>query len=152
MGFWIFLFFLVFPVAEVFVFGKVIARIGFWDTLALLVFSAILGLYLAKLQGKATLIRVQQALASGKLPTVEMIDGLMIFLGGVLFIIPGFISDLMGFFLIFPLTRWGLRGLLMQGIKVSDMSRGRREDNAQTKHSQGFSTHKGNAEDAQIVD
>ena len=65
MGLLVFLFFVAFPIAEIIILGKVISRIGFWDTMILLIFSGVFGTYLAKLQGKATLIRVQQALAEG---------------------------------------------------------------------------------------
>ena len=152
MGFLIFLLFVAFPVAEIIVLGKVISRIGFWDTMILLLFSAVLGTYLAKLQGKATLIRVQQALAEGRVPTAEMIDGLMIFLGGVLFIIPGFISDVFGLFLLFPVTRWCAKWIFLRNLKSAYTARSARGESPQPKSYQGFSARKGDAEDAEIVD
>ncbi|MBF0123013.1 MAG: FxsA family protein [Candidatus Omnitrophica bacterium] len=152
MGLFIFLLFVAFPVAEVIVLGKVISRIGFGDTMILLLFSAVFGAYLAKLQGKATLIRVQQALAEGRVPTSEMIDGLMIFLGGILFIIPGFISDILGFFLLFPVTRWCAKWIFLRNVKSAYGARSARGEVPQPKSYEGFSARKGDAEDAEIVE
>ena len=118
----------------------------------LLLFSAVFGAYLAKLQGKATLIRVQQALAEGRVPTAEMIDGLMIFLGGILFIIPGFISDVLGLFFLFPVTRWCAKWIFLRNLKSAYDARAARGQAPQPKSYQGFSARKGDAEDAEIVE
>lgn len=117
MGTLLFWIFLLFPVAEVYVLIKVGARIGFWDTLFLLIFSAILGSYLAKMQGKIALQRIQACLVEGRMPTVEMMDGVLIFIGGLLFVIPGFLSDVLGVILIFPPTRFVVRVLILGSMK-----------------------------------
>ena len=105
MGLIIFLLILAFPAAEIYVLIKVGEAIGFWDTLLLLIFSAMFGVYLAKHQGMSVLTKIQQCLAQGQVPAREMLDGILIFAGGVLFIIPGFISDGLGLLFIFPPTR-----------------------------------------------
>jgi UPF0716 protein FxsA len=107
-----------FPMAEFMVMGKVAAQIGFWDTAILLILSALFGTYLAKHQGKVVLLRIQQCVAEGRTPTLEMVDGLLIFLGGLLFVFPGFISDILGFVLIFPLTRWIVRWFVLAGMQI----------------------------------
>jgi UPF0716 protein FxsA len=114
--FWIVL---LFPVAEVYVLIKVGALIGFWDTFFLLVFSAVFGAYLAKVQGKIALQRIQACLLEGRIPTKEMVDGVLIFIGGLLFVFPGFISDALGLLLIFPPTRFLVRILFLGNMKAN---------------------------------
>ena len=75
-----------FPVLEFQVISRVVAQIGFWDTFVLLFLSAVFGSYLARHQGGVVLARVQQSLKEGRLPSLEMVDGLLVFLGGVLLI------------------------------------------------------------------
>ncbi|MBF0484932.1 MAG: FxsA family protein [Candidatus Omnitrophica bacterium] len=157
MGWLVFLLIAAFPVAEVYVLIKVASRIGFGDTLFLLIFSGVFGAYLASIQGKITLNKMQACLAQNKLPTKEMIDGLLIFLGGILFIIPGFISDIIGFFLIFPLTRWVIRMGILHSAEVSlsrraarGASQGPEGVNKGPVSTEGFN--KGNAQDAEIVE
>jgi UPF0716 protein FxsA len=105
------------PTAEIMVMGKVAAQIGFGDMVVLLILSAVFGSYLAKHQGKVVFVRIQQCLLEGRLPTVEMVDGFLVFLGGLLFVFPGFISDIFGLILIFPLTRWLVRACVLTGFK-----------------------------------
>ncbi len=107
------------PMAEISVIRKVAAQIGGWDTFFLLIFSAVMGTYLAKHQGAMVLRRVQQCLAEGRVPTIEMVDGLLVFFGGVLFISPGFITDGLGLLLIFPLTRWLICWIILAKFQVS---------------------------------
>lgn len=128
MGLIFLILFLGLPIAEIWAIGRVGSILGFWDTAFLLIFSAVFGVYMAKIQGKAVLLKVQQCLAEGRVPTVEMIDGLLVFLGGILFVIPGFITDAFGFLLIFPPTRWLIRWWIsisvVSGV-FSNMTKGR---------------------------
>ncbi len=107
-----------FPLLEIVVMGRVAAQIGFWDTVVLLILSAVFGSYFARHQGAIALSRIQQCLGEGRQPTVEMIDGLLIFLGGLLFVFPGFLSDILGLLLLFPLTRWLVRFFVVSGFKT----------------------------------
>ncbi|MBF0569617.1 MAG: FxsA family protein [Candidatus Omnitrophica bacterium] len=152
MGFLILILFIGLPVAEIYVMGRVAAEIGGWNTFSLLIFSAVFGLYLTKIQGRATLVRVQQALAEGRAPTTEMLDGLLIFLGGVFFIIPGFISDVLGLLLLFPLTRWLFKYALKGSLVSNYRARTSRGEALQPRSYQGFGTKKQDAQDAQIVE
>ena len=117
MGILIFWLVLLFPIAEVYIIAKVGARIGFWDTLSLLIISAMFGSYLAKIQGKIAVQRIQACLTEGRMPTLEMVDGVLIFIGGLLFVLPGFISDGLGLLLIFPPTRWIIRIFFLAAIQ-----------------------------------
>ncbi|MEC2054696.1 membrane protein FxsA [Peribacillus psychrosaccharolyticus] len=105
-----------FPVIEIIILllsGKVI---GFWPTLFALILMGIAGAYLAKKQGLETLRRAQAQMNVGQLPGNEMINGLCIMIGGILLVLPGFITDLAGLLLILPPTRKLCKPLLMRWI------------------------------------
>ena len=105
-----------FPVIEIIILllsGKVI---GFWATLFALLLMGIVGAYLAKQQGLETLRRAQAQMNVGQLPGNEMINGLCIMIGGILLVLPGFITDLAGLLLILPPTRKLCKPLLMRWI------------------------------------
>ncbi|MBF0594519.1 MAG: FxsA family protein [Candidatus Omnitrophica bacterium] len=123
MGFIILLVLIGLPAAEIWVFNKVGSILGFWDTFFLVIFSAFFGVYLAQLQGKAVLQKVQQCLAEGRVPTSEMLDGILVFIGGILFVIPGFITDGIGLMLIFPPTRWLIKLLISKRVMAGFVAR-----------------------------
>ena len=154
MGCLVFLFIIIgFPALEIMVMGKVAAQIGFWDTVFLLVLSAGFGSYLAKHQGQVVLLRIQQCLAEGRQPTLEMVDGLLIFLGGLLFIFPGFVSDALGLLLIFPLTRWGIRWMVIAGFRMRvQTSQGFHRSVEPIEPKDPLGLDKGRAVDAEVVD
>lgn len=105
-----------FPVIEIIILllsGKVI---GFWATLFALLLMGIVGAYLAKQQGLETLRRAQAQMNVGQLPGNEMINGLCIMIGGILLVLPGFLTDLAGLLLILPPTRKLCKPLLMRWI------------------------------------
>lgn len=97
------------PVIELFLFLQVGARIGWLPTLAMVVVTALLGASLSRAQGLRTLVRYQQALAEGRLPHREVIEGLMILAAGVLLLTPGFLTDAVGFALLIPPVRDAVR-------------------------------------------
>ena len=141
------------PVAEIMVIGKVAAQIGFWDTIILLILSAVFGSYLAKHQGKVVLQRIQQCMMEGRVPTLEMVDGLLVFLGGLLFVFPGFISDILGLILVFPLTRWIVRWFVLAGLKVQVQNpRGFQRQTPPLRPKGPPGLDKGHAVDAEVVE
>lgn len=79
--------------------------IGFLPTIALIILTGVVGAYLAKREGLQTLRKAQQQLAYGQIPGESVIDGICIIIGGTLLLTPGFITDIMGFLLLFPPTR-----------------------------------------------
>jgi UPF0716 protein FxsA len=143
---------IILPIAEVVVLARVIARIGIWDTLFLLIFAGVFGAYLAKLQGRAALLKIQEALAKGKPPTAAMLDSLLVFLGGVLFIIPGFVSDLLGLFLLFPVTRWFFRWWVLLAIASNFRARAERGPYQGSKRPRMEDQDRGDVQDAEIVE
>ena len=100
-----FVLFLLFPLAELFVLIKVGSSIGALATILLLVLSGIAGVLLLRLAGFATAWCARERLARGELPEREMLQGLMMAIGGGLLFLPGFISDVLALIVLFPPTR-----------------------------------------------
>lgn len=100
-----FVLFLLFPLAELFVLIKVGSSIGALATILLLVLSGIAGVLLLRMAGFATAWRARERLARGELPEREMLQGLMMAIGGGLLFLPGFISDVLALIVLFPPTR-----------------------------------------------
>lgn len=97
--------FLLFPLIELAVLIKVGSAIGALPTILLVVGSAVLGSILLRVAGIATAFRARERLARGELPEQEVLEGLMIAVGGGLLLLPGFISDIFGLFCLIPFTR-----------------------------------------------
>lgn len=101
-----FVFFLIgVPVLEVFVFIEVGRAIGWLPTLVLLLATSVLGVRLLRIQGRSAIERVTLAVSEHRPPARAAIDGLFGFLGGVLLVIPGFVTDVLGALLLLPPTR-----------------------------------------------
>jgi UPF0716 protein FxsA len=105
------------PIAELYVIIQVGQAIGALPTIALLILSSILGTVLLKSQGRLAWRRFRAALAAGRAPTTEVVDGALVIFGGSLLIVPGFISDLLGLFLLLPPTRIAVRKVLLSGAR-----------------------------------
>ena len=97
--------FIFIPIAELYLLIMLGARIGFFPTLGLVVLTGILGASLARQQGISTLVKIQNELSSGKVPTDELIEGAMIVVGGIVLITPGILTDIFGFALMIPKFR-----------------------------------------------
>jgi UPF0716 protein FxsA len=104
--------FIVVPIAELYVIVQVGQAIGIWPTLALLLADALLGSFLLKHQGRGAWRRFNEALAQGRFPGREVVDGLLIVVGGTLLLAPGFITDIAGLILLIPPTRAIVRSVL----------------------------------------
>jgi UPF0716 protein FxsA len=104
--------FIVVPIAELYVIIQVGEAIGLWPTLALLLADALLGSFLLKHQGRGALRRFNEALAQRRFPGKEVVDGLLIVVGGTLLLAPGFLTDIVGLILLIPPSRAVVRGLL----------------------------------------
>jgi UPF0716 protein FxsA len=104
--------FIVVPIAELYVIIQVGELIGVWPTLALLLADALLGSWLLKHQGRTAWRRFNEALAARRFPGREVVDGALIVVGGTLLLTPGFLTDVVGIFLLLPPTRAITRRLL----------------------------------------
>ena len=100
-----FLIFIGIPAIEIFLMIKIGSEIGALSTIALILMTAIVGIYFARIQSIKTLRAGILNLYQNKAPIYELISGASIAFAAVLLIIPGFLTDLIGFFLIFPVTR-----------------------------------------------
>jgi UPF0716 protein FxsA len=97
--------FIVVPIAELYVIIQVGELIGIWPTLGLLLLDAVGGSLLLKHQGRGAWRRFNAALAERRFPGKEVVDGVLIVIGGTLLISPGFITDIVGAFFLIPPTR-----------------------------------------------
>jgi UPF0716 protein FxsA len=104
------LLFIVLPLAEIYVAVQVSHVIGALNTVVLLALLSICGAWLTKFAGFGVINRIRQQLAAGNMPTNELIDGGLILTAGVLLIVPGFVTGVLGLLLLFPLTRGLARG------------------------------------------
>ena len=93
------------PIIEIYLLIKIGSEIGAITTILLILITAIVGVYYAKYEGLNTLRSGFNQLKRNETPTYEMLSGAAIAFAAVLLIIPGFATDLLGFLLIFPLTR-----------------------------------------------
>ena len=93
------------PVIEIYLLIKIGSQIGAITTILLIFITAIVGVYYAKYEGLNTLRSGFNQLKRNETPTYEMLSGAAIAFAALLLIIPGFATDLLGFLLIFPLTR-----------------------------------------------
>jgi UPF0716 protein FxsA len=97
--------FIVVPLAELYVILKVGDAIGAVWTILLLAADSVLGSLLLRSQGRAAWRRFNTALAEGKMPHREVMDGVLVIFGGAFLITPGFLTDIVGLTLLIPPTR-----------------------------------------------
>ena len=93
------------PVIEIFLLIKIGSQIGAITTILLIFATAIVGVYYAKYEGLNTLKSGFEQISKNKAPTHEMITGAAIAFAALLLIIPGFATDVIGFLIIFPISR-----------------------------------------------
>ena len=93
------------PIIEIYLFIKIGSEIGAFTTIFLIFATAVIGIYYAKYEGINTLRSGFQQLSKNETPAYEVISGAAIAFAALLLIIPGFATDLVGFLLIFPVTR-----------------------------------------------
>ena len=109
---WVLLALLLLPFVEIAVLVLVGQAIGFWWTLTLVVGLALVGAWLARRETGRTYRALRTVVDSGRLPTDEVTDAILIMVGGFLLILPGFVSDVIGLLLVLPFTRPLARRLL----------------------------------------
>jgi len=114
----LFVLFIVMPVAEITLLIKVGQHIGALYTASLVVLTALIGSFMLRQQGLATLFRAQERMQSGQMPIQEMLEGIFLAVGGALLITPGFITDVFGFLCLIPVTRTGLVAFAARNVKV----------------------------------
>lgn len=113
------LIFLLVPLIEVIILIQVGSIIGVLPTVLLIVLTAVCGIWLLRAEGIATLMRVQSKLERGEIPDTELLEGVMLIIGGALLLTPGFATDAFGFVCLLP----GLRRPLANRIIRSSVFR-----------------------------
>ena len=93
------------PIIEIYLFIKIGSHIGAFNTISLIFITAIIGVIYARFEGLNTLRSGFSQLVKNELPAYEIISGAAIAFAALLLIIPGFATDILGFFLILPFTR-----------------------------------------------
>ena len=111
------------PAIEIYLFIKIGGEIGALTTVLLIFFTAILGVYYAKYEGLNTLKAGFSQLSKNETPAYEVISGAVIAFAAVLLIVPGFATDILGFLLIFPITRRLIFSKFLNKIKKNKYSK-----------------------------
>ena len=106
--------FIVVPIVEIFAIIQVGQAIGVWWTIGLLIADSILGSLLMRSQGRAAWRRFNAAIAAGRAPAREVLDGVLVIFGGALLLTPGFVTDVFGALFLLPPTRAVLRRVLVR--------------------------------------
>jgi UPF0716 protein FxsA len=119
------LLFLIVPLAELYLILKVGDAIGIGWTILLLVADSLLGAWLLRSQGRAVWRRFNEILAQGRVPHREVVDGVLVIFGGAFLITPGFLTDIVGLFLLIPPTRAIARRILMRRMGRAAVPGGR---------------------------
>ena len=101
----IFLSIILIPIIEIYLMIKIGSQIGAIITILLILTTAIVGVYYAKYEGLNTLKSGFTQLSKNEVPTYEVLSGAAIAFAALLLIVPGFITDILGFLLIFPISR-----------------------------------------------
>ncbi len=98
------------PLIEIYLLIKVGAVIGAVPAIALTVLCSLLGTWLVRRQGFSVLMRVRETLARNEVPALELLDGALLLVAGLFLLLPGFLTDIIGFLLLIPpLRRWVIR-------------------------------------------
>ena len=97
--------FIVLPILEIIVLIEIGSLIGSLFTISLILFTALLGIFLLRKQGLKTLKKAKIKMQESEIPTEEIFTGLFLAIGGILLLIPGFITDVLGLVCLVPKTR-----------------------------------------------
>ena len=93
------------PILEIYLFIKIGSQIGAFTTISLIFFTAIIGVFYARYEGLNTLRAGVTQLYKNQMPLFELMSGAALAFAALLLILPGFATDVLGFLLIFPITR-----------------------------------------------
>jgi UPF0716 protein FxsA len=108
------LLFTVVPLVELFLLVKLGTVVGVGPTIALVIFTGVLGAWLARQQGLGVLRRLRAELEAGRLPAGALIDGLLILVAGAVLLTPGLLTDALGFVLLVPPSRAVVRRIVVE--------------------------------------
>ena len=118
----LFLAFTIIPIIEIFLLIEIGSMFGALTAVTLVILTGFLGAFLARMQGLQTLYRIQESLREGRMPSVELLDALLIGIAGLVLLTPGFLTDSAGFLLLIPVTRNAIKNWLRRQIELRYMS------------------------------
>lgn len=104
------------PIMEISLLIRVAGQIGILNTAAFALFTAVLGAYLVKQQGMATLAKLHEEANAGRVPARQIVEGVALLVAGAVLLTPGFITDAFGFALLIPPVRIALINLVAQKV------------------------------------
>ncbi len=93
------------PIIEIYLFIKIGSQIGAFNTISLIFITAVIGVYYAKYEGLNTLRSAISQIIKNEIPIYEIVSGAALAFASLLLILPGFLTDIIGFLIIFPWTR-----------------------------------------------
>jgi UPF0716 protein FxsA len=105
MFFKLFLLFTIIPVIELALLIKVGSFLGVFNTVLVVILTAVVGAYMVRSEGIGVMYRIQKSMQEGVFPEEELINGAMILVAGALLLTPGFFTDVLGFIMVFPVSR-----------------------------------------------
>ena len=105
------------PIIEIYLFIKIGSQIGAFNTIILIFITAIIGIFYARYEGLNTLRSGFSQLVRNEMPAYEIFSGAAIAFSALLLIIPGFATDILGFLIIFPITRKLIFSKIFKNIK-----------------------------------
>ena len=111
------------PILEIYLFIKIGSEIGAFTTISLIFVTAIIGVYYARYEGLNTLKSGVTQLYKNQMPLFELMSGAALAVAALLLILPGFATDLLGFLIIFPLTRKIIFNLFAKNTKSYPFTR-----------------------------
>ena len=111
------LLFTLLPAIELALLIEIGRRIGTLETIGLILVTGVVGAALARYQGLAVLRRARLELAGGQMPATALMDGVIILVAAALLVTPGVLTDAVGFLLLIPFTRAGIRALLARWLQ-----------------------------------
>ena len=117
MFFKLFLIFSLIPVIELALLIKVGSLIGALNTIIIVILTAIIGAWLVRMEGLGVMYRIQKNMQEGIFPAEELINGAMILVAGAMLLTPGFFTDIIGFLMVFPVSREFIKKIARRYIK-----------------------------------
>ena len=113
----LFLLFITFVLAEMAAIIVVGNWLGVFPTLMLIVLTSTFGVYMLKRRGTQSMKEIQQSIARGQAPGVALMEAFMMFVGAVLLVLPGFLSDILGLLMLTPVTRSLFKPLMLMWLR-----------------------------------
>jgi UPF0716 protein FxsA len=114
---WLLAVLIVVPIIEIWGIFQIGSWIGGWNTFFILILIGLTGAYLARAEGRKVWGEAQRQMQAGQIPGQSLLDGLCVLAGGILLLLPGFLSDILGITLLVPITRSYYRQLMLLWIE-----------------------------------